>query len=186
MIRIAVFASGNGTNAQNIIEYFQASSIAKVVLVLSNNKNAKVFERAKLLNVKAKYFSKKKLNKFNNKNNSLLKNVDFIVLAGFLLHIPVDIINQFQNKIVNIHPALLPKYGGKGMYGMHVHQAVKDNNETKTGITIHYVNEKYDEGDIIFQKSTMISSKDTPLDIANKVHQLEQTYFPRIINDLLT
>jgi len=185
MIRIAVFASGNGTNAENIIKYFAKSAKAKVVLVLSNNKDAKVFERANHLNVKTLYFNKKELYNSGKLNNLLIKQVDFIVLAGFLLKIPSSMIQLFPKKIINIHPALLPKYAGKGMFGMHIHQAVKDNNEKETGITIHYVNENYDEGAIIFQKKISIPSSDSPLSIANKIHKLENEFFPIIINKLL-
>ncbi|HIP47649.1 MAG TPA: phosphoribosylglycinamide formyltransferase [Lutibacter sp.] len=185
MIRIAVFASGNGTNAENIIKYFAKSTKAKVVLVLSNNKDAKVLDRAKHLNVRSLCFSKKDLNNSDKLNKLLLKEVDFIVLAGFLLKIPNSLIHLFPKKIINIHPALLPKYGGKGMFGMHVHQAVKDNNEKETGITIHYVNENYDEGAIIFQKKIAVSHADSPLSIANKIHKLEYEFFPIIINKLL-
>jgi phosphoribosylglycinamide formyltransferase-1 len=185
MIRIAVFASGNGTNAENIIKYFQLSTHSRVVLILSNNKDAKVLERANTLGVKSLYFSKSVLNQSDAIEKVLLKEVDFIVLAGFLLKIPKKIIALFPNKIINIHPALLPKYGGKGMFGMHVHQEVKKNNEKETGISIHYVNEKYDEGNIIFQKSIAINPKDTPIDIANAVHKLEYKFFPKIIDSLL-
>lgn len=185
MIRIAVFASGNGTNAENIIKYFAKSTKAKVVLVLSNNKDAKVLCRAQKLNVKTLHFKKEDLSNSNKLNNILLKEVDFIVLAGFLLKIPTSLIQLFSKKIINIHPALLPKYGGKGMFGMHVHQAVKDNNEKETGITIHYVNENYDEGAIIFQKKIAVSHADSPLSIANKIHKLEYEFFPIIINKLL-
>jgi len=186
MIRIAVFASGNGTNAENIIKYFQISAHARVVLILSNNKDAKVLERAKKLGIKSLCFSKSRLNQSQDVEKALLNDVDFIVLAGFLLKIPSSIIVLFPNKIINIHPALLPKYGGKGMYGMRVHQEVKKNNEKETGITIHYVNEKYDEGNIIFQKSIAITPKDTPLDIANKVHKLEYEFFPKTIEKIIT
>ena len=150
MLRIAIFASGNGTNAENIIRFFQDSKLARVVLVLSNNKDAKVLKRSKHLNVNALDFSRNDLYK-SNKLIGLLKNkVDFIVLAGFLWRIPEVLINEFPNKIINIHPALLPKYGGKGMYGMRVHETVKENNEKETGISIHYVNDKYDEGNIVY------------------------------------
>ena len=185
MIRIAVFASGNGTNAENIIKYFAKSAKAKVVLVLSNNKDAKILERAKHLNINTLLFNKKDLYGSDKLLNIVKEQVDFIVLAGFLWKIPNTIIKLFPNKIINIHPALLPKYGGKGMYGMHVHKAVKDNNEKETGITIHFVNENYDEGAIIFQKKTVIIRSDTPTQIAKKIHALEQEYFPNVIDSLL-
>ena len=185
MLRIAVFASGNGTNAENIIRYFRDSSIARVVLVLSNNKDAKVLDRAKNLGVEAIDFDKSEIYESDELLRLLELQADFIVLAGFLWRIPLSIINSFPNKIINIHPALLPKYGGQGMYGMRVHQAVKDNKESETGITIHYVNENYDEGSIIFRKTIQINSNDSPEQIAQQVHNMEYEYFPKIINDLL-
>jgi len=186
MKRIAIFASGSGTNAQNIIEYFQKTNFAKVTLVLSNKKNAKVLERAKKLNVSSVSFIKENL--FNSdKIATILKNEapDLIVLAGFLLKFPEFILKDFPNKVINIHPALLPKYGGKGMYGMHVHESVVANNEAETGITIHYVNENYDEGAIIFQEMVNVSEKDTPDSVAEKIHDLEYKFFPKVIENLL-
>ena len=185
MIRIAIFASGNGTNAENIIKYFARSTIAKVVLILSNNKDSKVLERSKSLNIKTLTFTKDDLYGSNKLNKTLFEKADFIVLAGFLWKIPASLIHLFPKKIINIHPALLPKYGGKGMYGIRVHQAVKGNNEKETGITIHFVNEHYDEGSIIFQKKVTIIASDSPLDIAKKIHELEQQYFPIVIDNLL-
>ncbi len=185
MLRIAIFASGNGTNAENIISYFQDSNIARVVLVLSNNKDAKVLDRAKHLNVNTLSFSRNELYQSSKLIELLRTKADFIVLAGFLWRIPEVLIQEFPNKIINIHPALLPKYGGKGMYGMRVHEAVKENNDKETGISIHYVNDKYDEGNIIFQKSIAISTKDLPEQIAKKIHKLEYKYFPIVIENLL-
>ncbi len=185
MLRIAIFASGNGTNAENIISYFQNSNLARVVLVLSNNKNAKVLKRAKHLNVSVLYFSRNELYASSKLITLLQNQADLLVLAGFMLRIPAVLIQEFPNKIINIHPALLPKYGGKGMYGMHVHNAVKENNEKETGISIHYVNEKYDEGAIIFQKKVPISPTDSPEQIATKIHKLEYKYFPIVIENLL-
>ena len=185
MIRIAIFASGNGTNAENIITYFKNSTQAKVVLILSNNKDAKVLERSISLNIDTLTFNKNDLYSSDKLNKTLFEKVDFIVLAGFLWKIPTSLICLFPKKIINIHPALLPKYGGKGMYGMHVHQAVKKNKEKETGITIHYVNENYDEGSIVFQKKVTIVASDSPTDIARKIHKLEHHFFPIIINDLL-
>ena len=184
--RIVIFASGSGTNAQNIIEYFQQKDFAEVVLVLTNRKDAKVIERAKKLNVDTLYFHKEELSDENGVLK-VLKSIDpdLIVLAGFLLKFPESILNNYKNKVVNLHPALLPKYGGKGMYGHHVHQAVVANKEKETGITIHFVNENYDEGEIIFQKSTPLSTEDTPEIVANKIHQLEYTFFPQVIETLL-
>lgn len=186
MKRIVVFASGSGTNAQNIIEYFQKSDFAKVTLVLSNKKNAKVLERAKKLNVPSNNFTKEDLC-----NSDILLNIlrnetpDIIVLAGFLLKFPESILNDFPNKVINIHPALLPKYGGKGMYGSRVHESVIENNESETGITIHYVNENYDEGTIIFQRKVSVSEQDTADSVAKKVHKLEYEFFPKVIEEIL-
>ncbi|NOQ92142.1 MAG: phosphoribosylglycinamide formyltransferase, partial [Flavobacteriaceae bacterium] len=173
MIRIIIFASGSGTNAENIIKYFDKSGFVKVTFVLTNNKNAGVLERAKRLNIPSKVFSKSELNS-DVFLHFLKKESDFIILAGFLLKIPENLIQAFSKKIVNIHPALLPNYGGKGMYGMYIHQAVVANKEPKTGITIHYVNKNYDEGAIIFQKEVALTGNDTPEDVAAKIHQLEQ------------
>ncbi len=186
MKRIVVFASGSGTNAQNIIEYFKKTAFAKVTLVLSNKKNAPVLERAKKIKVSSKSFSKEDFN-----NSDILLNVlrketpDIIVLAGFLLKFPEFILKEFPNKVINIHPALLPKYGGKGMYGMHVHESVVVNNEMETGITIHYVNENYDEGAIIFQKSFQLSENETAETVASKIHDLEYEFFPKVIEEIL-
>lgn len=185
MKRITVFASGSGTNAENIIKYFNHTKSANIVTVLCNKKDAKVFDRCKKLNVNCIYFTKNDFVNTDNILNLLKRESDFIVLAGFLLKIPEKIVHAFPNKIVNIHPALLPKYGGKGMYGMHVHEAVKANNEPETGITIHYVNEHYDEGAIIFQAKTKVEIEDSPEDIATKVHRLEYEHFPRVIEEVI-
>jgi len=184
--RIVIFASGSGTNAQNLIEFFQKSSFAEVILVLSNKKDAKVLERSKRLNVESLSFNKEDLLSSEG-IIVLLKKVkaDIIVLAGFLLKFPEIILKEFPNKVINLHPALLPKYGGKGMYGIHVHEAVIQNKEIETGITIHYVNENYDEGAIIFQKSFSLSKKDTPTTVAEKIHKLEYEFFPKVVEELL-
>ncbi|PKA83009.1 formyltetrahydrofolate-dependent phosphoribosylglycinamide formyltransferase [Ulvibacter sp. MAR_2010_11] len=184
--RIVIFASGSGTNTQNLIQYFQQGEIAEVVLVLSNKKDAKVLSKAKNLNVKSLHFEKAELNSETGVLQ-LLKNTqpDLIVLAGFLLKFPDCILKAFPNKVINIHPALLPKYGGKGMYGSYVHEAVVANKDNETGITIHYVNENYDEGAIIFQKSVKLSEKDTAIDVAKKVHELEYNFFPKVIEGIL-
>ncbi|MEZ4857432.1 MAG: phosphoribosylglycinamide formyltransferase [Flavobacteriaceae bacterium] len=184
--RIVIFASGSGTNAQNIIEHFQHSKTAKVVRVLSNKKDAKVLQRAKPFKIKTSFFTKEALESSNGVLKILKKDMpDIVVLAGFLWKFPEIILKVYPNKVINIHPALLPKYGGKGMYGNYVHEAVVTNAEKETGITIHYVNEHYDEGAIIFQKSVPISEKDTPETVAEKVHQLEYEWFPKIIEQLL-
>ena len=186
MKRIVIFASGSGTNAQNIIEYFQINDFAKVTLVLSNKKNAKVLERAKNLNVPASSFTKEDLCDTDKILNILInESPDIIVLAGFLLKFPESILKEFPNKVINIHPALLPKFGGKGMYGSHVHESVIKNKESETGITIHFVNENYDEGGIIFQKKVSISEKDTANSVAEKIHELEYEFFPKTIENVL-
>jgi phosphoribosylglycinamide formyltransferase-1 len=184
MLRIIIFASGSGTNAENIIEHFHDSDLATVTFVVTNNPKAGVLGRADRLAVPSKTFSKNEMQQ-TEFMSFLKENADFIVLAGFLLKIPDEMIKQFPKTIVNIHPALLPKYGGKGMYGMHVHEAVVDNQESESGITVHYVNEKYDEGAIIFQKSVGLTVDDTPNDVAAKIHQLEQDNFPKVIENLL-
>ncbi len=185
MKRIVIFASGSGSNAENIIKFFMHTRTAKVTHVLCNNKGAKVFERCSSLNTKCLHFNKNDFETSDTVLNILKNEADFIILAGFLWRIPQKIIAAFPDKIINIHPALLPKYGGKGMYGMHVHQAVKKNNEKETGITIHYVNENYDEGAVIFQAKTALNSQDTEETIAKKIHLLEQRYFPKVIEEVI-
>ncbi len=183
--RIVIFASGSGTNTQNLIQYFQQSKLAEVVLVLSNKKDAKVLDRCRSLLVNSKHFTKEEL--FSSEGVlRLLKEAqaDLIVLAGFLLKFPATILTEYPNQVINLHPALLPKYGGKGMYGHYVHEAVVANKEEETGITIHYVNENYDEGAIIFQKSVKLSEEDTPETVAHKIHKLEYKYFPKVIEEL--
>ncbi len=185
MKRIVVFASGSGSNAENIIKFFNHTTVAKVTQVLCNNERAKVFDRCKKLNVKCLHFNRTQFSKSDFIVNLLKKEADYIILAGFLWRIPEEIVANFPNKIINIHPALLPNYGGKGMYGMHVHRAVKENNEPETGITIHYVNEHYDEGAIIFQAKTALKEQDTPETIAEKIHILEQKHFPKVIQEVI-
>ena len=185
MKRIVIFASGSGTNAENIIKYFNNSTIATVVQVLTNNQHAKVLERAKKLNIRSLYFNKKAFAEDDTILNLLKKEADVIVLAGFLWRVPSKIVGAFPNKIINIHPALLPKYGGKGMYGMHIHKKIIENNEKETGISIHYVNENYDEGAIIFQKKVFVEPNDTPEMLANKVHELEYEHFPKVIEQVI-
>ena len=185
MKKIVIFASGSGTNAENIIKYFSNSSKAKVMSVLTNNPSAKVIERASNFSIPTQVFSKQELNEGFLLQKLNLLQPDLIVLAGFLLKIPQNLIDAYPNKIINIHPALLPKFGGKGMYGMHIHQAVVANKEKETGITIHYVNENYDEGAIIFQSSVVLTSADTPENVAVKIHELEQKHFPIVIDKIL-
>jgi len=185
MKRIVILASGSGTNAENIIKYFKNNNLISVVQVLSNKKDAKVLERAKNLNISGLTFGRGEFYKSDKILNLLKANADFIVLAGFLWKLPATIVEAFPNKIINIHPALLPKYGGKGMYGMHVHNAIVENKEKISGITIHYVNENYDEGTIIFQESFEVLVCDTAEDVAKKIHILEQDNFPSVIEEVL-
>ena len=185
MKKIVVFASGSGTNAENIIKYFAETKIGAVVAVFTNRSDAKVIERAQNHQVPVVVFSKNDLieSKILQKLNTFRP--DLIVLAGFLLKFPQDIIEAYPDKIINIHPALLPKYGGKGMYGMNIHRTIVENKEKETGITIHYVNENYDEGNIIFQQSVILTGDETPEEVAAKIHELEQKYFPEVIERLL-
>lgn len=186
IIKIALFASGSGSNVENIAEYFSNSETISTPLVLSNKADAYVHERAKKLKIPSLTFSSQDFID-GEKILELLKqfDIDAIVLGGFLLKIPRKIIDAYPQKIINIHPALLPKYGGKGMYGDRVHKAVKEACESETGITIHYVNENYDEGNIIFQARCKIHPEDTIETIAEKVHELEYQYFPPVIEKAL-
>jgi phosphoribosylglycinamide formyltransferase 1 len=182
--RIALFASGSGTNAQNIIEYFVENECIVVDSMWTNNPNAYALERAKKFGVDTFVFTKDEFGNTNKVVEELQKReIDLIVLAGFLWLIPKNLIQNFR--IINIHPALLPKYGGKGMYGMKVHEAVVEHNDAESGISIHFVNEKYDEGEIIFQAVCPVLPSDSPEDVANKVHQLEYKYFPSVIEKVL-
>ncbi|MBT1703011.1 phosphoribosylglycinamide formyltransferase [Chryseosolibacter indicus] len=179
--RIAILASGNGTNAEEIIKYFRNHASIEVILVLSNNVNAFVLERAKKHGITHRAFTKAEF-----KDSVVLEwlkqyDVTHIVLAGFLWLIPDNLIKHFPNKIINIHPALLPKHGGKGMYGMRVHEAVKISGDVETGITIHLVNEHYDEGKILFQARCSVETNYTPQAIAECVHKLEYEYYPKVI-----
>lgn len=182
--RIAIFASGSGTNAEEIFKHFQNHPSVEVVLLLSNNAQAYALERAKKFNVPAKVFNRSIFRESEEVLNWLKeKNATHVILAGFMWLVPAYLIKAFPGKIVNIHPALLPKFGGKGMYGSHVHEAVKAAGEKETGITIHEVNEKYDEGKILFQAKCIVIPSDTPDDIAQKVHQLEYAHYPHVIED---
>ena len=184
--RIAVFASGSGSNAQRIAEYFSDKGVLEIAAIYCNNPDAFVLERAKLLGIPSVLFNR---DTFYHSDAILanLKNreVDWIILAGFLWLIPTNILAAFPGRIINIHPALLPAYGGKGMYGMKVHQAVIAAGDAESGITIHHVNEHYDEGDIIFQARCTIATDDTPELLASKIHELEYEHFPRVIQDLV-
>lgn len=182
--KIAVFASGSGTNAQNIMEYFAEKENVVIDSLWSNNPSAYALERAKKFGVETFVFTRDEFRNTSFVVEELQKRkVNLIVLAGFLWLIPSNLIRDFR--IINIHPALLPKYGGKGMYGMKVHQAVVENKDMESGISIHYVNEKYDEGEIIFQAKCPVLPTDSPEDVAAKVHELEYKYFPGVIEKVL-
>lgn len=186
MKRIVIFASGGGTNAENLIKFFHNRDNASVIQVLTNNPHAKVLDRCKKLKVSALSFNRTAFTGTDDVLNILkLAQPDLIVLAGFLWKFPEHIINEFPNKVINVHPALLPKFGGKGMYGMHVHEAVVNQKETETGITIHYVNEHYDEGAIIFQAKCEVLPEDSAEDVAKKIHELEMEHFPKVVEELL-
>lgn len=185
--RIAIFSSGNGTNAEEIIKYFKEHSSVETALVLSNNAAAFVLQRAARLNIPFKVFNKIQFRESDEVVGWLKEaGVTHVVLAGFLWLVPINLIKAFPNHIVNIHPALLPKFGGKGMYGANVHEAVKAAGETETGITIHSVNEHYDEGEILFQTSCSVTPGDSPIDIAAKVNQLEYKHYPAVIEKWIT
>lgn len=187
MKSIVLLASGSGTNVENIARYFEGHKDISIEAVFTNKRDAFVLDRCKELNISALYFNKSAFGP----SGCLLEilkciNPDLIVLAGFLWKIPSEMVEVFSGKIINIHPALLPKYGGKGMYGKKVHEAVKSSGDKESGITIHYVNEYYDEGGIVFQASVQLEESDRPEDIAEKVHQLEYDHFPRVIEELLS
>jgi len=186
MKRIVIFASGSGSNAQRIAEYFSVTDIARVVAIFSNRNDAYVLQRANNMNIPAVVFNRVDFYE----NDTILDhlrflNPDLIVLAGFLWKVPEKIVDAFPNVIINIHPALLPNYGGKGMYGAHVHRAVIENCEKQSGISIHYVNENYDEGAMIFQATCEVNSDDTPETLAQKIHALEYEHYPKIIEQVL-
>jgi phosphoribosylglycinamide formyltransferase 1 len=185
MKKIVIFASGQGSNAENIILHFNKKGFANVVAIFTNNPDAKVLDIAKNNNIESLIFNKTELNHgfVLDKLNTI--NPDLIVLAGFLWKFPEPIIDVYTNKIINIHPALLPKYGGKGMYGMNVHRAVLENQESETGVTIHYVNKNYDEGTFIFQKSVSIIECKSADEIAKKIHELEMDNLPKTIEKLI-
>jgi phosphoribosylglycinamide formyltransferase-1 len=181
MKNIALFASGSGSNVENIIRYFQGDERFNFPFVISNKQDAYVHERAKKLQTPSFFYNKECFENGKVLDFLMENKIDFIVLAGFLLKVPLNIIQAYPCKIINIHPALLPKFGGKGMYGMRVHEAIVANKESESGITIHYVNENYDEGQIIFQAKCSVFPTDTPEDVAAKIHELEYRYFPEII-----
>ncbi len=185
MKRIAVLASGSGSNAENLVRYFSNSLVARVVWMACDRKDAFVFERMKQLGIASYYISRSDFENGNLLRELKAQQIDFIVLAGFLRLVPGDIIRAFHGRIVNIHPALLPKFGGKGMFGMHVHNAVIDAGEKLSGITIHFVNEHFDEGEIIAQYTTPVTSDDSPGSLAAKIHSLEMKYYPHEVEQLL-
>lgn len=186
MVNIAIFVSGSGSNCENIIQYFQHNKQVHIALVVSNRSDAYALVRAKKLNVPTAVLPKAD---FNNKDKVLKLmadyRIDFIVLAGFLMMIPDWLISVYQRRMINLHPALLPKFGGMGMYGHHVHEAVRKANETETGMTVHWVSTVCDGGEIIAQFRTPITPDDTPGDIADKEHILEMEHFPRVIETIL-
>ena len=186
-LNIAIWASGNGSNAENIIKYFKdKTDIANIRVIMCNNKNAFVLERAKKYNVPTFVFTYKELNETDMVDKKLEElDIDFIVLSGFMLKVPDSIIKKYADRIVNIHPALLPKFGGKGMYGDHVHEAVIAAGEKESGITVHYANEHYDEGSTIFQAKCPVLPDDTPDTLAQRVHALEYAHYPEVIEQVL-
>lgn len=186
MKRIAIFGSGAGTNATQILKHFEDSDVARVHLVLTNNKNAGIIDRSRKYGVPVFIFDEKQL-----ASGDVLKKleghgIDFIALAGFLWKLPPEIVEQYDQRILNIHPALLPDYGGEGMYGMRVHEAVVENEEEETGISIHYVTDEYDEGEIVFQDTVEVDPDDTAEDVAGKVQELEHRHYPSVIEWVLT
>ena len=185
--KIAILVSGAGTNAVNIIEYFEKNSVADVTLVVSNKTDALAVEKAQNKGVKTIVFNNESFKK-NGKVLDYLRSesIDFIVLAGFLMKVPNDIIHAYPNKIVNLHPSLLPKFGGKGMYGNHVHKAVIEAQESESGISIHFVNEEYDKGAIIFQAKVSVEKKDSVEVLAQKIQQLEHRFFPKVIEQVIS
>jgi phosphoribosylglycinamide formyltransferase 1 len=187
MINAAIFASGEGTNAENLFRYFENDPRIKIKLVITNRDNAGVIAKAERYRKNVHIISKTALENYTEKIIEFLKveKIDLIILAGFLLKIPDGLIKAYPNRIINLHPALLPKYGGKGMYGANVHKAVLESKDEETGITIHYVDEEYDNGDIILQAKCKVAPEDTPETLARKVQQLEFDYLPKAIEKFL-
>ena len=187
MPQIAIFASGSGSNAENIIQHFKKTRTAKVALIICNNPKAGVIERANRLRIPLVTISRRAYENSNLLLHTLqTEEIDFVVLAGFLWKIPAAVCEAYPQKMINIHPALLPKFGGKGMYGMNVHRAVLEAKEKESGITVHWVNEHYDEGDIIFQKSISTVNCTSAEDLAQKIHELEYEFFPGVIEEQLS
>lgn len=187
MINAAIFASGEGTNAENLFKYFASDPRIKIKLVVTNRDDAGVIARSEKYKKNVQIISRSALENYSEKFIEFLKveNIDLIILAGFLVKMPEAFVKAFPNRIINIHPALLPKYGGKGMYGMHVHKAVLANKETESGITIHYVDEEYDRGDVIIQVKCTIDENETPESLAAKVRALEFEYLPKAVEKFL-
>ncbi|MFZ5939478.1 MAG: phosphoribosylglycinamide formyltransferase [Bacteroidota bacterium] len=186
MKNIAIFASGSGTNAENIIQFFRTTSMARVSLVLCNKPGAGVLERARRFDIETVVFSRDQFYETNEVLRILIdRQTDLVVLAGFLWLVPPSLLQAYPGRVINIHPALLPQYGGKGMYGEKVHEAVIRNGEKESGITIHYVNERYDEGSTIFQARCSVEPGESPESLARKVHELEYRHYPQVISDLL-
>lgn len=187
MKKLAVFGSGSGSNAENICKYFTKSSDVEVVFICTNNKKAFIVTRAKKLNLPLVYITKSDLTNFSDLHKILQNyNVDYIILAGFLLKIPFQMVCSYPKRVINLHPSLLPKYGGKGMYGANVHRAVLKNKEVESGITIHFVNQNYDEGEVILQKSCAVSFNETVGGLEKKIRALELKYYPKTIEKILS
>ena len=183
---MAILASGSGTNAERITQYFAERKTAEVALIITNKLQAGVIQRAEQLNIPYLVVTANEFKEGKACQILLEQHIDFVVLAGFLLRVPDDILRHYPNRIINIHPSLLPKFGGKGMYGHHVHEAVLASGETESGITIHFVDEHYDEGGIILQAKCPVLPDDTPDSLASRVHQLEYEHFPKVIEKLMT
>jgi len=185
-IRIAILASGSGSNAENIFNYFSQREDIQINLIISNKAEAYVLQRAKRLGIPSLFMSKPELGDTDSVLSVFRKySIDFVVLAGYLLRIPDGLIKTYPNRIINIHPALLPKFGGKGMYGEKVHRTVVESGERESGITIHYVNENYDEGSIVFQAKCPVLEEDTPDEVAKRVHELEYKHYPSVIDQII-
>ena len=184
--KLAIFASGSGSNAENICNYFSEHSDIEVVFIYTNKQDALVVKRAEKLNIPIIFITKTELHHFNNLHKTLQNaKIDVIILAGFLLKLPAIMVEKYHNRILNIHPSLLPKYGGKGMYGNNVHKAVLENKETESGISVHFVNQNYDEGKLILQERCSVSENETLNTLVAKFHKLEQKYFPIAIEKVL-
>ena len=184
--KLAIFASGSGSNTENICNYFANSSDIEVILICTNNQDAYIVKRANKLKIPIYIFTKYELNNFVFLHKKLQSiGVNIIILAGFLLKIPAIMVDKYPNRIINIHPSLLPKYGGKGMYGNNIHKAVIENKEIESGISVHFVNNNYDEGKIIIQEKCLISNNETIETLTQKIHELEHKFFPGAIDKTL-